>query len=64
MERQKQQPQQQSTAGGGGPTPGHELSSTREELAAMHSQADAILNGFTPVNAENYLQQSRQRGAQ
>jgi hypothetical protein len=63
MERERQ-PQQPMRAGGGGPASDHNLEATRSQLEGIHGAADRVLNSIQPVVAEQYLQQSRQRGAQ
>lgn len=62
MERELQR---QRPAGGGGPEPGSEgMEQTRANLEGILAEADRILDGLRPVNAEEYLQQNRQRGGE
>jgi hypothetical protein len=64
MERELQR---QRTAGGGG-SEGDcgrlDLEQTRAALDDILAEADRILDNLRPVNAEEYLQQNRQRGGQ
>ncbi len=63
MERQRQV--QRPTGPGGGPVPGDEgLEQVRADAAAILDAADRILDSIRPLNAEDYLQQNRQRGGQ
>jgi hypothetical protein len=51
--------------GGGGPIPeGAGLDEVRLEAAGILDAADRILDSIRPLNAEDYLQQNRQRGGQ
>lgn len=51
--------------GGGGDTCGGEgLEQVRDALDGILAEADRILDNLRPVNAEEYLQQNRQRGGQ
>jgi hypothetical protein len=63
MERELQR---QRTGGGGGSGPecGEGLEQTRAALDEILAEADRILDNLRPVNAEEYLQQNRQRGGQ
>jgi hypothetical protein len=63
MERELQR---QRTAGGGGNGPDNatDLEQTRSALDEILAEADRILDNLRPVNAEEYLQQNRQRGGQ
>jgi hypothetical protein len=63
MERELER---QRTAGGGGGAPecGEGLEQTRGALDDILAEADRILDNLRPVNAEEYLQQNRQRGGQ
>jgi hypothetical protein len=64
MEREMQR-QRTATAGGGGPGAGGDgVEQTRAALDEILAEADRILDGLRPVNAEEYLQQNRQRGGQ
>lgn len=64
MERQQQSESRTASAAGGGPLPESNLDSVRQKLDGMHRAADDILNSLQPVQAEEYLQQGRQRSAQ
>jgi hypothetical protein len=64
MERELQR---QRTAGGGGGGPGagdNGIEQTRAALDDILAEADRVLDTLRPVNAEEYLQQHRQRGGQ
>ena len=64
MERQ-QQLQRPPVQGGGGPGPdGNGLEEVRLNADAILDAADRILDSIRPLNAEDYLQQNRQRGGQ
>jgi hypothetical protein len=53
------------TAGGGDePCGGEGLETVRDALDGILAEADRILDNLRPVNAEEYLQQNRQRGGQ
>ena len=54
------------TGGGGGdPLTGCEcLDEVRAGLDGILAEADRILDNLRPINAEEYLQQNRQRGGQ
>jgi hypothetical protein len=53
------------TAGGGDESCGGEgLEKVRDALDGILAEADRILDNLRPVNAEEYLQQNRQRGGQ
>ena len=53
------------TAGTGDELCGGEgLEQLRTGLDGILSEADRILDGLRPINAEEYLQQNRQRGGQ
>jgi hypothetical protein len=63
MERELQR--QRTAGGGGGPECGGEgLEQVRAALDDILAEADRILDNLRPVNAEEYLQQNRQRGGQ
>ena len=63
MERELQR--QRTAGGGGGPDCGGEsLEQTRAALDDILAEADRILDNLRPVNAEEYLQQNRQRGGE
>jgi hypothetical protein len=63
MERELVRPRP-ATAGGGDPGSGECVEQTRAALDDILAEADRILDGLRPVNAEEYLQQNRQRGGQ
>ena len=63
MERQ-QQIQPPRSPGGGDPGTEHDLDAIRGHLVGMRDTADRVLDGIQPIEAEAYLQQSRQRGAE
>jgi hypothetical protein len=63
MERELPRPPA-TTGGGGGPEPGADIEQARVNLESILSEADRILDGLRPVNAEDYLQQNRQRGGE
>ncbi len=64
MERERQNQASQRDGARGGPLPEHNLEVTRNQLQGIHNVADHVLNSIAPVEAEPYLQQSKQRGAQ
>jgi hypothetical protein len=43
---------------------GDALEQTRANLDGILAEADRILDGLRPINAEEYLQQNRQRGGE
>jgi hypothetical protein len=47
-----------------GGLPGAAVEQARSNLDAILAEADRILDGLRPINAEEYLQQNRQRGGQ
>jgi hypothetical protein len=63
VERERER---QRTAGGGGGSDcgGEGLEQTRAALDDILAEADRILDNLRPVNAEEYLQQNRQRGGE
>lgn len=63
MERELQR-QRTATGGGGDPGAGDCVEQTRAALDDILAEADRILDGLRPVNAEEYLQQNRQRGGE
>ena len=63
MERQRQLPRPPAQ-GGGGPGPDDGLEQVRLNADAILDAADRILDSIRPLNAEDYLQQNRQRGGQ
>lgn len=52
--------------GGGGDSLGcgEGIEQIRANLDGILAEADRILDGLRPINAEEYLQQNRQRGGQ
>jgi hypothetical protein len=56
---------QRPAATGGGPgADGGGLDDIREATAGILDAADRILDSIRPLNAEDYLQQNRQRGGE
>jgi hypothetical protein len=52
-------------AGGGDPLTGGEgVEQLRVNLDGILAEADRILDNLRPINAEEYLQQNRQRGGE
>jgi hypothetical protein len=43
---------------------GERLDDARPDLGGILAEADRILDGLEPINAEEYLQQNRQQGGQ
>jgi hypothetical protein len=43
---------------------GADVPQARSNLDGILAEADRILDGLRPINAEEYLQQNRQRGGQ
>jgi hypothetical protein len=65
MERELQRQRHVSPGGdGSGGGAGDGVEDVRTSLDAILAEADRILDGLRPVNAEEYLQQNRQRGGQ
>lgn len=62
MEHERSLPR--ATAAGGGPGPDTDLEQVRAETSVMLQAADRVLDNLHPVNAEDYLQQNRQRGGE
>jgi hypothetical protein len=63
MERERQMQRPPRT--GGGPDPdAPALDEVRLQAAGILDAADRILDSIRPLNAEDYLQQNRQRGGQ
>ena len=60
LQRQVQRP---AAPGGGGPE-NNDLEQVRLDAAGILDAADRILDSIRPLNAEDYLQQNRQRGGQ
>jgi hypothetical protein len=51
--------------GAGDPAPCPEgVEEVRATLGGILAEADRILDGLRPINAEEYLQQNRQRGGE
>ena len=63
MERELN-PQRGTAPGGGLPPEEHDLDEVRSKLEGILQAADKILDAMPDTAAEEYLQQSRQRGAQ
>ena len=61
LQRQVQRP---SAAGGGSGPENNDLEQVRLDAAGILDAADRILDSIRPLNAEDYLQQNRQRGGQ
>ncbi len=65
MEREKQQQQQEFHAGGGSePASDADREARREKLRGLAEAADRTLDSIEAGNAEQFLQQHRQRGAE
>lgn len=65
MERERERPAQlRNLPVGGEPPAGDDLDQIRDKLEGILDGADKVLDGLKPVMAEDFLQQSRQRGAQ
>jgi hypothetical protein len=52
------------TKGEVAPAAGAGAEQVRSDLDGILAEADRILDGLRPINAEAYLQQNRQRGGQ
>ena len=63
MELQRQVQRPAAQGGGGGPET-NDLEQVRLDAAGILDAADRILDSIRPLNAEDYLQQNRQRGGQ
>jgi hypothetical protein len=63
MELQRQVQRPAAQGGGGGPEH-NDLDEVRADVAGILDAADRILDGIRPLNAEDYLQQNRQRGGE
>jgi hypothetical protein len=46
------------------PAAGADGEQVRSDLDSILAEADRVLDGLRPINAEAYLQQNRQRGGQ
>lgn len=64
MERELQRQQPTPSGGGGSDNDSAGLEQARDAMAAILAEADRVLDGLRPVNAEEYLQQNRQRGGE
>lgn len=64
MEQQLPRTRPTGGPGGDGGAGGADLEQVRAGLDALLSETDRILDTLRPVNAEDYLQQNRQRGGQ
>ena len=63
MERELER--QRSASPGGGPDgAGNSVEQVRASMEAILAEADRVLDGLRPINAEEYLQQNRQRGGE
>jgi len=62
MERQLQQIR--PVGGGDSAVAGTDVEQVRANLDDILAEADRILDNLRPVNAEDYLQQNRQRGGE
>lgn len=63
MEQQLMRPR--PVGGSGDPLGGGEgVEQVRANLDGILAEADRILDGLRPINAEEYLQQNRQRGGE
>ncbi len=63
MELQRQVQRPAAPGGGSGPE-NNDLEQVRLDAAGILDAADRILDSIRPLNAEDYLQQNRQRGGQ
>jgi hypothetical protein len=63
MERERTHTSSQPISGGDS-APEHDLDQVRAKLDRLLAAADAVLDTLPAVAAEEYLQQSRQRGAE
>ena len=63
MEQLLTRPRPLGGSGDGGEC-GTGLDELRTSLDGILAEADRILDGLKPINAEEYLQQNRQRGGQ
>jgi hypothetical protein len=61
MEREMQA---QRPAGSGGPEPEGGSDAAQANALSILAAADRILDSIRPLNAEDYLQQNRQRGGE
>ena len=63
MERERQH-QEHNSGGGGEPAPDPQREARRERLRGLYEAADRRLDSIQARDAEQFLQQHRQRGAQ
>ncbi|MBY0528460.1 MAG: hypothetical protein K2R98_34030 [Gemmataceae bacterium] len=61
---EREQPIQRAAAPGGSGAGDNSLDPINDRLAGLLDAADRILDTIRPVNAEEYLQQNRQRGGE
>jgi hypothetical protein len=64
MEQELQRRRQAAPGGGGPDGAGDGVEEARASMEAILAEADRVLDGLRPVNAEEYLQQNRQRGGE
>ena len=64
MEREQQRQRPGSPGDEGPPGAGDGVEQVRASLEGILAEADRILDGLRPINAEEYLQQNRQRGGE
>jgi hypothetical protein len=64
MERELQRQRTATAGGGGGGGCDNGIERSRAALDDILAEADRILDTIRPVNAEEYLQQNRQRGGE
>lgn len=64
MERELQRQRPAPPGGGGSDNGVAGVEQARSAMEAILAEADRVLDGLRPVNAEEYLQQNRQRGGQ
>jgi hypothetical protein len=64
MERELQRQRTATAGGGGGGGCDNGIERARAALDDILTEADRILDTIRPVNAEEYLQQNRQRGGE
>jgi hypothetical protein len=64
MERELQRQRPAAPGVGGLDGAGEGVDQARASMEAILAEADRVLDGLRPVNAEEYLQQNRQRGGE
>jgi hypothetical protein len=64
MEQQRTLPHPGGSSDGGALAADEGLEHLRASLDGILDEADRILDGLRPINAEEYLQQNRQRGGE